>query len=103
MKLIVIQINDFNISDAEVKQYEEKWKKDIKSGLLVLPCWCTAFVTEDFDNVEVKTENERPQGKWIENHSGVLYWEECDQCHAQVATIGMPFCPNCGADMRGKT
>ena len=41
-----------------------------------------------------------PQGEWITHQTGMLLWEECNQCHAQVGTIGMNFCPNCGADMR---
>lgn len=44
---------------------------------------------------------ERPQGEWITHQTGYLIWEECNQCHAQVGTVGMNFCPNCGADMRG--
>ena len=44
---------------------------------------------------------ERPQGEWITHQTGMLLWEECNQCHAQVGTIGMNFCPNCGADMKG--
>lgn len=34
---------------------------------------------------------------------GLLIYDECDQCGAQVGTVGMNFCPNCGADMRGVT
>lgn len=45
---------------------------------------------------------EIPQGKWITHQTGYLLWEECNQCHAQVGTVGMNFCPNCGSDMRGK-
>ena len=48
-----------------------------------------------------KEMTERPQGEWITHQTGYLIWEECNQCHAQVGTVGMNFCPNCGADMRG--
>ena len=40
------------------------------------------------------------QGSWITHREGFLIWEECDQCNAQVGTIGMNFCPNCGAQMK---
>ena len=49
----------------------------------------------------IKALEERPQGKWLTHQTGYLLWEECDQCRAQVGTVGMNFCPNCGADMRG--
>ena len=44
---------------------------------------------------------ERPQGKWITHQKEMFLWEECNKCGAMVGTIGMNFCPNCGADMRG--
>lgn len=40
-----------------------------------------------------------PRGKWITHQTGLLLWEECDQCGARVGTIGMYYCPNCGAKM----
>lgn len=46
-------------------------------------------------------ENEPKKGKWITKNMGYLLFEECDQCHCNVGTINMNFCPNCGADMRG--
>lgn len=46
---------------------------------------------------------ERPQGKWIEKEetpASVSYY--CSVC--KIAGIPItPFCPNCGADMRGKS
>ena len=43
----------------------------------------------------------RSEGKWITHQTGLLLWEECNQCHSVVGTVGMNFCPNCGADMGG--
>lgn len=49
---------------------------------------------------------ERPQGEWY--HSCEKGWE-CSQCHEVVKEMptamrkaNCNFCPNCGADMRGK-
>lgn len=41
------------------------------------------------------------QGKWITHKTGLLLWDECNQCGAQVGTIGMNYCPGCGARMDG--
>lgn len=43
------------------------------------------------------------RGKWVTRQIGFLLWEECDQCGAQVGTLGMNYCPNCGAKMEGET
>lgn len=52
---------------------------------------------------DAKRTYERPKGKWRTHQMGMLLWVECSECHAQVGTIGMNFCPNCGADMREDT
>lgn len=52
----------------------------------------------------------RPQGKWINGHStSGFYYKRCDQCFAVIddtffgeSSFDVNFCPNCGADMRGK-
>ena len=60
---------------------------------------------------EGRKDFERPQGKWILPNiyeDGVSY--ECSNCHipheGYIGEEGKPhgydFCPNCGADMRGK-
>lgn len=48
----------------------------------------------------VEHQKERPHGKWLTHQTGMLVWEECNQCKAHVGTIGFHYCPNCGADMR---
>lgn len=51
---------------------------------------------------------EPKQGEWIEhrqfNPIGCFYSEyECSNCHDEVwQKTEWQFCPNCGADMRGK-
>lgn len=44
---------------------------------------------------------EHKTGRWIQKHNifGVAYCSECDY---ELHTNDTNFCPNCGADMRGK-
>ena len=43
---------------------------------------------------------ERPQGEWIKiGEIGLAY--KCNKCD-EVSVMPENFCPNCGADMRGK-
>ena len=54
-------------------------------------------------NIE-NIEAEPKTGEWIEHIGGIsheLYYF-CDQCYGEVDTNNYNFCPNCGADMRGK-
>ena len=45
----------------------------------------------------------RPKGKWISNggHDGINFGRHCSLCNKTVE-FSENFCPNCGADMRGK-
>ena len=54
-----------------------------------------------WEGIVAELKNERPQGEWITHQIGMMLWKECNQCYAQVGTVGMNFCPNCGTDMRG--
>ena len=64
----------------------------------VTTSWADAY-SEFADMVEEMPtiEPERKKGKW--------FWSEgmysCDQCHAAFYETS-PFCPMCGADMRGE-
>ena len=53
MKIIVIKLN-IKLDEVQRQFFEDKWKMDIKSGLLILPEWCDAFVVEDVTGTEVK-------------------------------------------------
>lgn len=46
---------------------------------------------------------QRPQGKWIKTHEdGHGYWVgTCSNCGKYSMEV-RNFCPNCGADMKGK-
>lgn len=54
-------------------------------------------------------EPERKKGKWVPEFDGKFtggaYWFSCSKCKRIVPEVrngGWNFCPNCGADMRGK-
>lgn len=48
----------------------------------------------------IPAEEVRPVvwGKWVRNNGRWC----CDKCTCPVQVIRSPFCPNCGADMRGE-
>lgn len=48
----------------------------------------------------------RPKGEWGDGRyrmSDGAYEEQCTHCRNWSFEYGKPFCPNCGADMRGET
>lgn len=54
-------------------------------------------------------EPERKKGEWVPEFDGKFtggaYWFSCSKCKRIVPEVrngGWNFCPNCGADMRGK-
>ena len=58
-------------------------------------------------DLAIKALEERPQGEWIKHIDNLFpeeSTEECPFCHEEQILIGNDdnFCPNCGADMRGK-
>lgn len=53
MKIIIIKLN-IKLDECQRQFFEDKCKTDIKSGLLILPEWCDAFVVEDVTGTEVK-------------------------------------------------
>ena len=48
-----------------------------------------------------KTVEERKQGGWIERFDEDSKWLMCTECHGD-SDNAYNFCPNCGADMRGR-
>lgn len=54
-----------------------------------------------------KKDFERPQGEWIEHHDNSLTYHTCSICNNEPLECNdyeylSKFCPNCGANMRGK-
>lgn len=49
---------------------------------------------------------ERKKGKWIETKLSRFIYYKCSVCNANYecenAEFDLNFCPNCGADMRGR-
>ena len=50
---------------------------------------------------------ERKKGKWMHDKDDVLYSGYCSCCGwesviCETDVADMPYCPNCGADMRGE-
>ena len=43
-------------------------------------------------------------GAWVETHIGEItsWYVECSECHVVMPPVNYSYCPNCGADMRGK-
>ena len=70
--------------------YNNDYKKDMRREIEALPPVFPA----------------RPEGKWIEKDKtpGYTKWE-CNNCGSTFKNSQKPwynFCPNCGADMKGK-
>lgn len=68
-------------------------RKEIERAILNLPA----------------AQPERKTGRWISEfngrYTGGAYWFGCSECGKVVPDVrngGWNFCPNCGADMRGK-
>ena len=54
-------------------------------------------------NALPNVEAERKRGKWVKMSDAFGTYYACDYCGEDCTPHGMktPFCPNCGADMRG--
>ena len=50
-------------------------------------------------------EPERKRGKWVKMSDSFGTYYACNCCGEDCTPHGMktPFCPNCGADMRGRS
>ena len=55
-------------------------------------------------DIAIKALEERPQGEWIFGSTLGHGWMKCSNCCVSQSgqTLCWSFCPNCGADMRGK-
>lgn len=46
---------------------------------------------------------EPKRGEWLERNSGFIEWIRCSACNYRIYQgTKTNFCPNCGANMRGK-
>ena len=58
----------------------------------------------NFDQVCTDYLEERPKGEWISNYQGESFMNRgrhCSLC-GKCVEFSENFCPQCGADMRGK-
>ena len=64
-----------------------------------------SFVSKDIIEREINAipSADRPRGEWIEQEDDYHHYWECSECGMGVGLDDIRnFCPNCGADMRGK-
>ena len=69
-----------------------------EDGDLILTDECGNFVYCDTERFKVVFEEERPHGEWIYKDMKGQFCSVCDK----QSVWKFPFCPNCGADMRGR-
>lgn len=88
---IEFPIIKINVSKEEIQKLLEELQKPHK--VLVLP--------------EPEVEFVRPSGEWSDlstdgRHTGWIFCTACGQEPPNESNLRTDFCPNCGADMRGK-
>ena len=64
--------------------------------------YCESAKLEEALDIAIKAleQPERKKGKWLRSGNCIFPYE-CDQC-GDTNERATPFCPNCGADMRGE-
>ena len=55
------------------------------------------------DNMPTADVRENVKGEWHDYQEGKWIYQQCSVCGYDYAPRKYPFCPNCGADMRGET
>lgn len=108
MKFRVIDNKTGKEADAYEIALHEEWAQGLvycdmegfmltENGDLMLADECGTYVYCDPERFKVVFEDERPHGEW-EQVGEMTY--KCTKC-GWLKKIGlMPFCENCGADMR---
>lgn len=79
------------------------YTKDINGGKLTFQVYGIGDVGRLITKMPTVTlDDTRPRGRWIMHDDEILGLScECSACY--IETCGdTPFCPNCGADMRGE-
>lgn len=69
----------------------------------VTTTWAEAFYAcADIVADAPTIEPEREKGKWIKKKGSLWTLATCSVCGELSVEGDKPFCPNCGADMRGE-
>lgn len=67
---------------------------------------CRGALLKLIDDANTSKVADRNVGKWIEKKFSRFTYYKCSVCNANYecenAEFDLNFCPNCGADMRGK-
>ena len=89
-----------------LKKYEELESNNFTdtSPISMMTVATIANCIEEIINIP-SAEPERKKGKWVDGMPYVnSHWKVCSECHVSAPDScgGYKFCPNCGADMRGK-
>lgn len=96
----------------DLASYDREFAPDWVLNLINNAPPVEVFTLEDMQNnfdlgaMSEAGKHDRPQGEWINREaiSNTIFpfWEryECNQCHKFNGYSN--FCPNCGAEMRGK-
>ena len=77
----------------------------IERGDAIKALYKYSFVSKDIIEREINAipSADRPRGEWIEQEDDYHHYWECSECGMGVGLDDIRnFCPNCGADMRGK-
>ena len=77
-------------------------------SFIISPDYVTELQEHNKELIKQLEDMERPQGEWISLYEkDSVYAGECSCCHWKAVqyeddVVGMPYCPNCGADMKGE-
>lgn len=64
---------------------------------------CEIAYRDEIDNIPTADVRENVRGEWGRTKNGFIYCSNCEATWYENAwTDKWHFCPNCGADMRGK-
>ena len=101
--------------DCETIALTEEWAKHLiycdidcfaitEYGQLVLVDDCNniAYPPADRFTVAIDPESLRPQGEWIHDYNNLYGCSNCMERETMSHKHMKPYCPNCGAKMKGE-
>ena len=103
-------MDDLISRQAAIDSLEEEpevWDDDDEYGMGQRSEWC--HIKKTIEKLPSADVRENVRGKWITDHlvstgGGTYPVLRCSECENQEPMLmAKKFCPNCGADMRGKS